>query len=179
MNPSDSDLIKACLAGKQEAWNEFVTRYARLVYSIARHSGLDADSAADVFQEVFLIVHRQLYTLQNHQALAAWLITITQRECQRLVQHSPTEDTLDGDYEDVSVDITAQAQRWEMLHALDQAMQQLESRCRELLTALFLEDPPPSYTQIGRRMAIPVGSIGPMRARCFKKLQLIFRKMGF
>jgi RNA polymerase sigma factor (sigma-70 family) len=178
MDPSDSELIKACLAGDQQAWNEFVTRYARLVYSIARRRGLDADAAADVFQEVFLIVHRQLYSLQHHQALVAWLITITQRECRRLVQRSHPTDPLDDTYTDERVDISAQVQRWEMRQTIDRAMRELEPRCRELLTALFLEETPPDYIQLSQRLGIPMGSIGPIRARCLKTFEAILRKLG-
>ena len=33
---SDSGLIQSCLDGCQDAWNELVDRYGRLVYSITR-----------------------------------------------------------------------------------------------------------------------------------------------
>jgi hypothetical protein len=48
-------------------------------------------------------------------------------------------------------------------------------RCRDLLIALFLEDPPPRYEQICERLRIPIGSIGPTRARCLRKLQELLR----
>ena len=33
------------------------------------------------------------------------------------------------------------------------------------------DDPKPSYDEIAERLGIPVGSIGPTRARCLEKLR--------
>ncbi|MES4787529.1 MAG: sigma-70 family RNA polymerase sigma factor, partial [Nitrospiraceae bacterium] len=44
--------------------------------------------------------------------------------------------------------------------------------------ALFLETSTVSYEKIAKRLGIPLGSIGPTRARCFKKLETIMSSMG-
>jgi hypothetical protein len=36
---------------------------------------------------------------------------------------------------------------------------------------MLLEDPPVPYAEIGARLGIPVGSIGPSRGRCVEKLR--------
>jgi DNA-directed RNA polymerase specialized sigma24 family protein len=36
---------------------------------------------------------------------------------------------------------------------------------------LFYQPDEPSYAEIGRRMDMPVSSIGPTRARCLEKLR--------
>jgi DNA-directed RNA polymerase specialized sigma24 family protein len=59
------------------------------------------------------------------------------------------------------------------------ALKHLEARCRELLMALFLESATPSYEELSKRLDIPVGSIGPTRARCFKKLEDKLVEIGF
>jgi DNA-directed RNA polymerase specialized sigma24 family protein len=43
-------------------------------------------------------------------------------------------------------------------------------QCRRLL-ALLAADPPLSYAEIAERLATPVGSLGPTRARCLDKLR--------
>ena len=50
---SDADLIKACLDGRQAAWDEVVDRYGRLVYSIPRRYGFSDADADDIFQTVY------------------------------------------------------------------------------------------------------------------------------
>jgi RNA polymerase sigma factor (sigma-70 family) len=54
--------------------------------------------------------------------------------------------------------------------ALREALARLPPRCRQLLT-LLIADPPVPYTEISARLGIPIGSIGPSRARCLEKLR--------
>jgi DNA-directed RNA polymerase specialized sigma24 family protein len=50
------------------------------------------------------------------------------------------------------------------------AFAELPSRCQRLLSML-ISDPPHSYTEINAKTGIPVGSIGPQRARCLDRLR--------
>ena len=178
MPVSDAHLIQACLRGNEKAWQELVDRYARLVYSIPRRYGLAAEDADDVFQNVFTIVFRQLRRLRQEQAIVAWLITITHRESLRVARRTQHAD-LDEKIADPTSPAPEQVERWERQQMVHVAIQDIGSPCRELLTALFLESPPPSYDQIARRLGMSMGSIGPTRARCFKKLEALLIEMGF
>jgi DNA-directed RNA polymerase specialized sigma24 family protein len=61
---------------------------------------------------------------------------------------------------------------------LRQTVDAMGGRCRDLLVALFLEDPAPSYERICERLAMPIGSIGPTRARCLRKLQKLLASVS-
>ena len=50
------------------------------------------------------------------------------------------------------------------------AFAELPPRCQHLL-ALLLADPSVSYAEISARLEMPVGSIGPNRARCLDRLR--------
>jgi DNA-directed RNA polymerase specialized sigma24 family protein len=54
--------------------------------------------------------------------------------------------------------------------ALRAAFAELPPRCQHLLSML-LRDPPCSYAKIHAELGIPVGSIGPQRARCLDRLR--------
>ncbi len=54
--------------------------------------------------------------------------------------------------------------------ALREGFRSLGPRCRDLLLML-MHDPPIAYSQISAELNIPVGSIGPSRARCLEKLR--------
>jgi DNA-directed RNA polymerase specialized sigma24 family protein len=54
--------------------------------------------------------------------------------------------------------------------ALRAAFAELPPRCQKLLSML-LSDPPHSYVEIHTELGIPVGSIGPQRARCLDRLR--------
>ena len=54
--------------------------------------------------------------------------------------------------------------------ALRAAFAELSPRCYQLLSML-VGDPPPPYADISNQLGIPVGSIGPTRARCLERLR--------
>ncbi len=173
----DPVLVQACLEGDRSAWYALVNRYARLVYSIPRRYGFSTQDADDIFQSVFTIVFKQLSHLRNQKLLAAWLITITQRQCQRV--YKSTRATLEvpetlADPRTLDAD---EAKTWELQHLVHEAVLQLGPECQKLVTSLFLDPQSPSYEEIAASLHIPVGSIGPKRARCLKKLEMILEAM--
>lgn len=178
MHRDDSELIKACLDGTESAWKELVDRYARLVYSIALRYDLSSPDADDVFQNVFTIVYRRLTSLRDEKLLAAWLIQITHHECQHLRRKNPDHLELPETLVDVKTPPQEEIEIMEQRYLVRLAIDQLESPYRDLLMALFLESPAPSYETLAARLKIPIGSIGPMRARSFKKLQALLNEMG-
>ena len=54
--------------------------------------------------------------------------------------------------------------------ALRSAFAELPPGCHELLSML-MSDPPCAYADISATLGIPVGSIGPTRARCLNRLR--------
>ena len=70
------------------------------------------------------------------------------------------------DPEDVGDRILA-AERHQVLR---DGLRQLPSRCQQLL-ALLVAEPRMSYEDISAHIGIPIGSIGPTRARCLEKLR--------
>ena len=175
---SDEDLIKACLDGEQDAWNELVDRYGRLVYSVSRRYGLSEADSRDVFQDVFTILYRKLCTVRDRGRLSSWLIRTTYRACYRVGKASGRYASLheslpsDGPASDVQA---ASVERQQMVR---QALRQLGGRGEQLLTALFSGPGRPNYQAIARQLGMKVGSIGPARARCLKKLERIFKEMA-
>jgi RNA polymerase sigma-70 factor (ECF subfamily) len=51
------------------------------VWRAARGLGMGTGNVDDVVQEVFLIVHRKLHTLETPRAIRSWLFGITRRVC--------------------------------------------------------------------------------------------------
>jgi RNA polymerase sigma factor (sigma-70 family) len=178
MYRSDSVLIQACLSGNEIAWKELVQRYSRLVYSVALRDGLSATDADDVFQNVFIIAFRHLRSLRDHKLLAAWLIRITHRECLRFRKQESGAEEISDDLADSATLPDDKVATWEFQHHVHLALAQMDALCRQLMKALFLDPHQPSYQEIARRLQIPVGSIGPTRARCFKKLEAVLVAMG-
>jgi RNA polymerase sigma factor (sigma-70 family) len=178
-DPSVAGLVARARIGDNDAWDRLVERYAPLLWSICRGYGLSRSDAADACQRVWLYLVEQLPAIRRPEALPGWLVTTTRRECVRLLgaarRCSPLEDPLGAagaaqpeDREGTAVDRALLA--GERHAALREAFQQLRPDCRRLL-ALLLQDPPVPYAEISARLGIPVGSIGPTRARCLSHLR--------
>jgi RNA polymerase sigma factor (sigma-70 family) len=177
----DRDLVAACLAGDPAAWETLVARYQRLVYSIPMKSRLSADDAADIFQSVWLKLYEKLASLRDHEKLSSWLITTTTREVWRLAARNRRDSapaSADDDQSDALEQIAATApladaerETLEQQQLVRETLESLPERCRNLLTMLFYEKDELSYAEIARRMAMPVPSVGPTRARCLEKMK--------
>ena len=179
MERSDSDLIRACLDGRQPAWDRLVDRYARLVRSVAVRYGFGAADADDVTQSVFIVVYRRLETLADHERLSAWLITIAHRECWRHGRRRDMPREFDERFADVNAPADADVLAWERQDLVQRGLTRLGGRCQRLLTVLFLQPGRPDYPAVAEQLEMKVGSIGPTRARCFRKLERILLDLGF
>ncbi len=171
--------MASCLEGDQAAWEELIHRYSRLVYSIAFKSGLDAEDASDVVQNVFITVLRRLESLRERDRFSSWLITTARRESWHY-KSGKREHILDEEMDivDESESTEESVIAWEQAYLTRRAVGQLGDRCQRLLTAIFLTDERPSYQEIGNDLGIAVGSIGPIRARCLKQLRGHITELG-
>jgi RNA polymerase sigma factor (sigma-70 family) len=171
--PPPAALVSQATAGDRDAWDEIVERYAPLIWSICRRHGLGSADAADVAQAVWLHLVDQLDHLRDPGALAGWLATTTNREClRRLLGRGPgrlATRLADSPPSAIGVVIDEEILAGRQM-ALRAAFAGLPSRCQQLLSMLT-SDPPCSYAEISAALGIPVGSIGPYRARCLDRLR--------
>lgn len=168
-------LVAAALHGDEAAWTELVDRHTPLVLSVLRRYRLSPGDAEDVTQIVLLRLVEHLGDLREPRALPMWLITTTRNECirllranRRLAPFDPTEGQLGIPADTAEPD--HRILRAELTEAVLEALAELPERDRALLL-LLSEDAPLPYKEIGRRLGMPVGSIGPTRARALEKLR--------
>lgn len=176
MAASDRDLILACRNGESWAWRGMLDKYERLVFSIPLNYGLGRDDAADIAQITFSILLQSLDSLDDDSRLGAWLATVARRHTWRMMEKARREGT--GRERDVAESATLvgrsgddSVERWELVETLHQGLSLLTERCRELLLALYFDPEQPSYAEVSERLGVPLGSIGPTRARCLKSLR--------
>jgi RNA polymerase sigma factor (sigma-70 family) len=182
---SDPELIAAALDDHdRQAWEALVVRYQRLVYSIPLRLGLSEADAADIFQTVWMRLLENLATLRNRERLGAWLAVTTHRQSWAVLQQRrrstlsaadlPLEDTL-SDAPDLE-DAWLQLEQQTLVRAV---IDRLGPPCQRLLTLLYYKDPPSSYSDLSRLLSIPIGSVGPTRARCLEKVIKTLESMNF
>jgi RNA polymerase sigma factor (sigma-70 family) len=179
-----SALLRSAADGDRQAWDRLVDRYADLVWSICRKLGMNSEDAADAVQLTWLALLENLDRIREPERLAGWLATTCRRQCLSIMRRSrPTvhiEDDLmerllsHGSAADEAV-LTA-----EQFALLWQAFRQLSELCRRVLRALVVEaeDGPPSYRVVAANLQMPVGSLGPTRARCLGQLRKLLDSSG-
>ncbi len=177
-----SDMVSAAAKGDGSSWEALVHRYSGLVWSVTRAYRLSAADAADVFQTTWLRLTENLDRIEKPGQVGSWLATTARRESLRVARTSsrtvPTDETTlvalgqSDNYspEQAVLDAEAALLASERAARLWRAFGRLAKRCRDLLRVL-MASPPPSYAEVAAALDIPVGSIGPTRARCLQRLR--------
>ncbi len=174
---SDDDLVAACLSGDVGAWAEVVERYERLVRSIPRAYGLGSHDVDEITQLTFTILVQSLGRLRPDTRLAPWLSTVARRHTWRVLERRRREPLARDDDGDVAAGLAHDEVRDHATAAADAewlraGLQRLSPRCRTLLEALYLRGEV-AYVDIAEELGMPIGSIGPTRARCLAKLRAL------
>jgi RNA polymerase sigma factor (sigma-70 family) len=186
---SDRSLVRACLEGDRRAWEALIQRYQRMLWSIPQRCGLGEEDAADVFQTVCVRLVENLPRLRDERSLTNWLITTATRESWRVRRWRRREQAAGlggGATGDETADLPAEdllphevILRLEEEQLVRVGISELGEGCRTLLELLYHSDPPLAYAEVAERMRVPVGSIGPTRARCLQKLKKKLQQSGF
>jgi RNA polymerase sigma factor (sigma-70 family) len=180
---NDRELVSACISGEEQAWNDLIDRYKRLIYSIPLKQGLGRDEAADIFQAVCLDLVAELPRLRDPQALPAWIIQTTLHKVSKWRRRNDRYVADDGaraeytpapeaDMPDTVIRELQQAQ------ALRDAMAALPDRCRQMVQMLFFEMPPRPYKDVASTLGVATGSIGFLRSRCLDRLRAALKGIG-
>jgi RNA polymerase sigma factor (sigma-70 family) len=162
--------------GDQRAWDSLVTRYSGLVWATARSFRLGDADAADVFQATWFRLVEKLHLIRDGAGLGSWLATTARREAidvlRRRGRESPAEVTeqLEGARSTTGLPEES-VLRQEEHRLLWQAIERLPERCARLMRLLGAQ-PAPSYAEIAVTLDMPLGSVGPTRARCLETLRL-------
>jgi RNA polymerase sigma factor (sigma-70 family) len=172
-DPVLSGLVRAALAGDDRAFAKLVARFERPLRSIVRSYRLSGWDADDVIQSTWMQFLEHGAGLREPAAISGWLATTARRYCLRMLQSNVREllledpTTSDGGYDGrLDADLLAAERR----AALDASLARLTGRQRDLIT-LLLDEPELSYEEVGQRLGLPIGSIGPTRARSLSRLR--------
>jgi RNA polymerase sigma factor (sigma-70 family) len=183
-NCGNTMLLERAAGGEQSAWDQLVTRYDGLVRSVARSFRLQPEDVHDVAQTTWLRLVLNLHTIRDPDRLAGWLAVTASRESlavlRRASRHGRVAEADETPDPDPAIDVEMSVGNRDTAQALWAAVAELPPRQRSLLIALF-RDELESYQDVAARCAMPIGSIGPTRARALSHLErkLAARGLGF
>jgi RNA polymerase sigma factor (sigma-70 family) len=175
--PAPADLLRRAAAGHADAWAAIVARYTPMLRGRVRRYRLQDADAHDVIQVTWLRLAQNLGRIHTPAHLAGWLAAVASHECLRVLHEAKrTVVTAEAGYavadpgtgpEQLAVDALTRA---EVRATVGRAVATLPPRRRALVLALFADDGR-SYARISKEIGIPVGSIGPTRARVLAQLR--------
>jgi RNA polymerase sigma factor (sigma-70 family) len=168
-------LVNAAAQGDQQAWDGLVDKFASTVWAIARAHRLNAADAADVSQTTWLRLLEHLNRIEQPERVGAWLATTARRESLHVLRLAGRQVPSGYDF-DVLPDSAANVSPDRGLMTSESArlvadlVDKLPIRS-QLLLRLLSADSPLSYRDISEALSMPIGSIGPTRARALEQLR--------
>ncbi|MEO3800337.1 sigma-70 family RNA polymerase sigma factor [Nonomuraea sp. B1E8] len=169
-----AELVTAAADGDRTAWDELEARYGPRMWAVARASGLSPSDAADAVQGSWLRLLQHLHTLRDPAKVGGWLMTTVRREAHAFLRKRHDVAPFDHDVlaleavddpDPASAVLEADGRRllWKQVSALHEP-------CRTLIQLVAIDL---GNRQMAARLGMPVGSVGPTKARCLEKLRTL------
>jgi RNA polymerase sigma factor (sigma-70 family) len=166
-------LAAAAVAGDELALDRLVDRFDVVLRRIARSYRLDPWDVDDVVQATWLQFFRHVRSLREPAAVGGWLATTARRECLKVLHHR-TRERLTEEPGEHAPCLRAgpdaellDAERRELVRG---ALAELPDRPRRLMRVLVTR-PELSYEDVAHTLRMPIGSIGPTRARALERMR--------
>lgn len=174
VTPSTTDLLRRAAEGDQRAWEGIVRRYSAVVYARVRSFRLQDADALDAMQMTWLRLAENLDRIRCPEGLAGWLGITATRECIRIFRQgkrtAAAAESTWANTADPSVGPEQQAVDAATAQLLRSLVADLSPRQRIVVQELFAATPTP-YAEVARTAGIPIGGVGPTRARALEELR--------
>jgi RNA polymerase sigma factor (sigma-70 family) len=169
-----ADLLLGIGDGDPVAWGEIIRRYGRLISATVGSFRLQEADALDAIQMTWLRLVENAHQVRDPERLGGWLATTARRECLRILHRAKQGPSPI----DMATEIIADPSVSPEQHAVDadtacvlrKLVDELSPRRRTVIRTLFTDDPC-SYDTVSRIAGIPLGAIGPTRARALGQLR--------
>jgi RNA polymerase sigma-70 factor (ECF subfamily) len=179
-NRSDSDIVVATLADREQ-FGVLIERYeAKLRRYIARLGVREIDDQADVLQETFIKAYRNLNSFEQSLAFSSWIYRIAHNEAMTWFRRRRVrpEGNLVAESDEVLELIASSVDSPEVQFdqglnatAVTTALANLDPKYREVLILRYFEHK--EYEEISDILQIPIGSVGTLIHRGKKQLSSV------
>lgn len=144
--PGDGDgcLVRATLAGDDQAFGRLYDRYARLIRAVCYDTTRDVSQAEDVGQDVFLHAFKQLDQLRKPEQFPVWLMAIARHTCRKWLRRHAREArrSVVADLADVPQPSTVDPAAGEDMVALHSKLLELPAKERLAIQICYLCEEP-------------------------------------
>jgi RNA polymerase sigma-70 factor (ECF subfamily) len=181
-NSSDSELLQAMRAGKEEALGELYRRRQPGIYRFVLQMCGSQELAEDITQEVFMVLIREAHTFDPARGpLSAFLMGIARHQVLRRLQRErfyvSMNESSDNDSFSRQVTVTTlgpldEMSRTEAIEAVRRAVLALPERYREVVVLCDLQE-----LSYGETAEILGCAIGTVRSRLHRARALLIEKL--
>lgn len=181
-------IIEACQAGDEAAFEELYRLYSGQVFSIAiRLTGSQVE-AEEVTQEVFVSVYKNIHRFEFQSAFSTWLYRIVVRRAadsfRKAKKHIINRISMDSDDHAPTHTLadSGQSPRDSLLesqkeHTLENAIQKLGTKHRTIVVLRYVQDL--SYEEIAQVLECRIGTVKSRLNRAHKLLKQVLEEMNF
>ncbi len=164
------------------AWSELVESFSGYIFSIARRYGLDDDDSSDVMIETFQALFSSRNRIESGLVIPKWLAVTAARTSLRVARLKKLRPVIEEDLVLLIADEESSAEESaieaERARVLRSAVESLGGRCTPLLLELYFQEGS-NYESASQKLNIPLGALGPTRARCLAKLKLLLEESDY
>lgn len=181
LSDSDADLIQAAIKGDQKAFQIFVERYQKPIFSyLYRFLYQNREAAEDVSQTVFLKVYQNLNAIDLSKSIKSWIYRIAHNEAANYLRSvsRKKESTFDDEqWSKVSDDSDQTGELKEDYSAVIQAaLAKIKPRYREVIVLYYFEEK--SYDEIATILDSSTSSVGTLIRRAKQQLKKILERLA-
>jgi len=175
----NATLLARVAEGDHLAWKQLNDKYDGVIRSVAASFRLQAADVHDVAQTTWLRLVQHGHTIRDPDRLGGWLAVTASRESLRVLRQATRHDLTPTADEtpDTTFDPESSAADRDSARDLWAAVAELSPRQQCLLIALFREELE-SYSDVAAKCRMPIGSIGPTRARALFHLRRKLAERG-
>jgi RNA polymerase sigma-70 factor (ECF subfamily) len=182
----ETDEKLAVLAiSNQHAFAVLVDRYqSKLLRFIRTISSVRHEEAEDILQESFIKAYRNLNSFDPDQTFSSWMYRIVRNETishyrktnVRPEGHVDREEEASLDRFAHHMNIALDAERAEESVTIRKALDELDSKYRDVLILQYLEEK--DYKEISDILHIPMGTVATRINRAKERFKVIAKKYG-
>lgn len=177
---SETDLVKAALEGRNEAFGEIVNRYRKMVARTVKGMLGDSVFAEDIGQEVFIKLFYSLQDFRGDSKLSTYIqkiaVNLTLNEIKKRKRFSSLF-THSGNYEIFEYDVPSgdTQERNEAREVVEKALLALDPKFRIVVTMRMLHGY--SVKETAEILELPVGTVLSRLSRAQEQLRSILEKL--
>lgn len=167
--------MRAVLRGNRDAFGELVTRYQKLMASVAWRYGTRREEIEDVVSEVFFKAYRNLDRYRPEHPFSTWLYRLAANHVVdhgRRVRRRGHDVELPEGLDDPAPGPAESAESRERAELVRKALEELRPHYREVLFLVYIEGA--SVEQAARALGLPQGTI---KSRLLRGRQALGRQL--